>query len=937
MDSKFIRDYKRHVLFFCTIFAFLLTCACKRAQHEIVDLKVEFISNIDSRPVFSWKTMSHEFDFSQSACRVLISDNQTDLENNIGNVWDSEKVKTQTNSQLKYIGNSLQNGNRYYVKVKIWDDAGSTSNWSAPVSFHVPIEYPQDWKASWITYDYHPDSALPIFKKILEANDKENIKSARLYIAAPGFYEAFLNGVKIGRNVLDPGQTNYEDYTYYSAYDLDLDAVRNNGALSVMLGNGWYNQNLVWGKGMIYGPPVFMAQIVIQYENGEKQTIGTDESWMWINGPITFSNIYAGESYDANLEVEDWAKTGNANSKWSRALLAENHPVNLLEQFSEPVQVMHSLDAKGIISKGDGRYIFDFGQNFAGWVRLQIKGKKGQEITIRCVEELDENGEIDPRTTGVRATRVIQTQEYTCKGEGTEIWEPKFTYFGFRYAEVEGLTEPAKKDLLKGIVVHSALPESGNFSCSEENINKLQELCLWTLKSNIIGIPTDCPHREKCGWTGDAHALAQMLIYNYDAQSFLSKYMLDMRSSARNTNKELYFGEDFHDRSVIDKPKGVPTMIAPGKRTSGTASPDWGTAMVQLPWYLYLYYGDTLMLHNFYPDMKLWVDYIQAKNNDGIIKHGLGDWCPPGGNGNIDCPVPVSSTAFHVLDLMLMAQIAKVLGVEADFNYYSKLHQETVESFNSHFLDNENFTYGSQTADAMALEIGIVPENLKKKVAASIVKNINERHNGFINTGIFGIARIFSALAENGFEDEVYKLLTKKGEHSFAYMWEHYDATTLWEILPVYTLVGEEMAFRSHNHPMQAGFADWFYSGIAGINPSPDKAGFKKIIFKPRLTNYLEEATGSYESVYGTIESSWKNEGGEFVWEVLIPENSTGEVFIPNYGEKVDVTVNGDVIHISDCTAEFTSIGEFGSGKYTIRLPRRTLESNPTKPDSINN
>ena len=926
MESKLIRNHKRHVLFISAIVTFLLLGSCKRTQFRVVELKVEFISNIDNKPVFSWKTASEEFDFSQSACRVLISDNPTDLENNIGNVWDSEKVPTQTNSPLKYAGNSLQNGNLYFAKIKVWDVAGNAGNWSEPVSFHVPIEYPQHWKASWITYDYSPEAALPIFKKVLEVENRENIKSARLYIAAPGFYEAFLNGEKIGKNVLDPGQTNFEDYTYYSAYDLDLNKENEKDVLGVMLGNGWYNQNIVWGKGMIYGQPVFMAQIVIHYKNGGNKTIGSDNSWLWKNGPITFSNVYAGESYDANLEAPDWFNAETSDNTWRKALLAENYPTNLFEQFADPIQKMDSIQPKGIITKNDGRYIFDFGQNFAGWVKLKVKGQQGQQIILRCVEELDENGDIDPRTTGIRATKVIQTQKYTCKGEGDEIWEPKFTYFGFRYVEVEGLAEHPSDQLLKGMVVHSSLPQSGEFSCSEENINKLQELSVWTLKSNIHSIPTDCPHREKCGWTGDAHALAQMLIYNYDAQSFLSKYLFDMRSSARNTNKELYFGEDFHDRSIIDKPKGIPTMIVPGKRTSGIASPDWGTAMVQLPWYLYLYYGDTLMLRNFYPDMKLWVEYIHAKNEDGMIKHGLGDWCPPGGNPMMECPVPVSSTAFHILDLKLMAQIAKVLGFDADFNYYRKLHQQTVERFNLHFLDNENFTYGSQTADAMALEIGIVPENLKTKVAASIVKNIKEKHNGFISTGIFGIPRIFNALADNGFEDEVYRLLTKKGEHSFAYMWENYDATTLWEILPVFTLEGEEMAFRSHSHPMQAGFAAWFYSGIAGINPSEDEPGFKKILFKPYLTKFMENADASYESVYGTIKSSWKNEGGQFTWKIQIPENSSGEVFIPNYGEKVDITVNGDVIHVSDWSAEFTSIGEFGSGKYTIRSASKNIE-----------
>lgn len=915
------KNFLVNTLTLCYILASsLLFNSCKTSTFEVIDFQSQFISNIDNRPIFTWKVDAANEVFYQSACQIIIADNKSDIDRNIGNVWNSGKKNGLRTYRLKYSKKALINGQKYYAKIKLWDNEKTASSWSKTHRFFVPINYPEHWKAKWISYEYHPESALPVFKKTIKIENKKTIESARLYIAAPGFYEAFLNGKKIGENVLDPGQTNYEDYTYYTAYDLSLDALQNNPVLGIMLGNGWYNQNKIWGKGMIYGQPVFMAQLIIQYKNGAQQIIGTDKSWKWKPGPITFSNIYAGESYNANLEVKDWFNTESNNAAWKNALLAKKHPTDLLEQFAEPIQKMDSIDTKGIISKGDGRYIFDFGQNFAGWVKLKIEGKKGQEITIRCVEELDEAGEIDPRTTGIRATKVIQTQKYICKGEGVEVWEPKFTYFGFRYVEVQGLSNHPSKDLLKGIVVYSSLPETGEFTCSEPNINKLHELANRTIKSNIHGIPTDCPHREKCGWTGDSHAFIHSLMYNFDAQRFVGKYIFDMRSSARNTNKELYFGTNFHDRSIINKPKGVPTMIVPGRRTSGVASPDWGTAMTQLPWNLHLYYGDTLMLNNFYPDMKVWVDYIQAKNEDGIITHGLGDWCPPGGNKNIDCPVPISSTAYHILDLKNIAQAAYVLGNEKDYEFYSALHKKTIASFNRQFLDTIHFTYGSQTADVMALEIAIVPEKFQEKVAASVVKNMNDKFNGFINTGIFGISRIFKVLAENGFEDEVYRLLSKTGENSFAYMWEHYDATTLWEVLPVKLHDDEELYYRSHSHPMQAGYDAWFYSGIAGINPSPKDPGFKKIVFKPYLTHYLENAKASYKSPFGTIKSAWANKGGEFLWSIKIPQNSKGEIMLPTYKKKVSVTINGKPLEISVGSTDFTSIGEYGPGNYTLKM-----------------
>jgi len=904
--------------FLITIAVFLLS-ACNKSESGVRDFEARFISNIDNKPVFSWSVTGKNNKLNQAGFRIIIAENKEGLENESGKKWDTGEVKESGQLQLKYQGNDLETGETYFAKIGVWSDGGHPV-WSKPIRFTVPIKYPEDWNAKWITYDYYPDSALPVFKTIIEPINLKKIESVKLYIAAPGFYEAFLNEEKIGENVLDPGQTNYEDYTYYSVYDINPENLRKKSAIAIMPGNGWYNQNVVWGKNMIYGQPVFIAQLVIRYKNGTKIAYGTNTDWQWKNGPITFSNIYAGETYDANREAEDLFNSEKMTSGWMNARLTENHPTQLLEQFAEPIKRMDTVKVKKIIPKGDNKYIFDFGQNFAGWVRLKIEGKKGQVITLKCVEELDANKEIDPRTTGFRATKVIQTQKYTCKGEGVEIWEPKFTYFGFRYVEAEGLTEPPSKDLLTGIVVYSSLPETGEFSCSEENINKLHKLARWTIISNIHSIPTDCPHREKCGWTGDAHSFISALLYNYDAQKFISKYLFDMRSSARNTKKELYFGNNFHDRSIIDKPKGIPTMIVPGKRTSGTASPDWGTAMTQLPWNLYLHYGDSLILNHFYPDMKVWTDYISAKNEDGIIPHGLGDWCPPGGNINIDCPVPVSSSAFHIVDLKIMAEAAKITGRQNDYIMYSQVLNKSIADFNRHFFDTIAFTYGSQTADAMALDIGIVPEGARMNVAASIVKNIHSKYNGFLNTGIFGLSRIFKVLAENGFEDEVYRLLVKKGENSFAFMWEHYDATTLWEVLPVRTYENEDMYFRSHSHPMQAGFDSWFYSGIAGINPSQDAPGFRKISFKPYLTKHLSHAEADYISAFGKISSSWKKEGDKLTWDIEIPENTKGEVMLPCYGQKFSASVNGKPMNIKPTESDFAFLGELGSGKYHIEL-----------------
>jgi alpha-L-rhamnosidase len=887
----------------------------------VEDLRVGFVSNISNDPVFSWKIKAGPDGFAQRACQVTVADDPDNIDLSKGKTWDSQKLETSNSLQIRYNGPALENGKQYYARIRVWDQQDVPSAWSEPVRFVVPLEYPGDWQAEWLTFDYEADAAMPMFRKVFEIGDAKDITYARFYIAAPGYYEASLNGQKIGENVLDPGQTNYEDYTYYTAYDIDPEDLAEGNVLGVMLGNGWYNQNQVW-KGqaeyapMVYGQPVFICQLLIHLEDGSIEIIGSDESWLWTPGPITYSNVYGGEHHDARLEIEGWNRPGEVSVDWQPVLKPEVHPTKLFEQFAEPIRVMDEVAVKEITDRGDGSYIFDMGQNMVGWLKLKIQGEKGQEITVRCTEELDADGNIDPRTTGVSATGVIQTQKYICKGEGEEIWEPRFTYFGFRYAEVQGLKEPPAEDLLTGMVVYSSVRDVGSFYCSEPNINKLHELCRWTIIGNIHSIPTDCPHREKCGWTGDAHAMIHAMIYNYGAQHFFNKYMFDMRSSAREEKEELYFGESFHDRSIVTKPAGIPTMIVPGKRTSGVASPDWGTAMVQIPWYLYVYYGDRLILEDFYPDMKTWVEYIHELKEDGIVPHGLGDWCPPGGNVNIDCPVPFSSTAFHFLDVSIMAQVSELLGYQQEWDYYAGMLDQLKSDINRHYFDPENHTYGSQTADAMALNIGIVPGEFQQEVAGSIVKNIHEEFDGFLNMGIFGLARAFKVLAENGYEDEVYRLLTKTSENSFAFMWETFDATTLWEVLPT----SGEGNLRSHSHPMQAGFDEWFYSGIAGINPVMHQPGFQLIEFKPYLTRQLGFTSATYESGFGTITSEWENLDGKFSWKIKIPENSRGMIQVPTYGSDTGILLNGQPAEVINEQDGFGLIGEFGPGEYLVEL-----------------
>ena len=912
---------------FILFLALLLSCNKKASDFQVYDLTRSQSAGSKSKITtsFSWKIKAEKNDWTQGAYQIIVSGSEEEIEKNTGDYWDSGKINSNGQLHIPFSGKKLEPGRKYYWKVKVWDQNGQSYKWSNTESFYTALESPEDWNAEWISYEYTKEAPMPLFRKKFVIRNGQKPVSARLFVCGLGYYEAYLNGNKIGDRVLEPAQTNYEDYAFYSAYDIPVEEIKKENALGIMLGNGWYNQHVVWTPAMAYGQPLVIAQLVIQYKNGQADTIATDDTWKWKPGPITFSNVYAGEVYDANLEVPGWCLYDTDEKDWYTVRLAPSYPPKLAEQTMEPILRMEELPTVRILEPSPGTYVFDFGQNFAGWARLKIKGREGQKVTLRFTEEIDENNNIDPTSTGVKATKVVQTDQYICKGDGVEVWEPRFTYHGFRYVEVTGLESKPEKDLLTGIVVYSSMPESGTFSCSEPQINKLHDLAIWTIKSNVHGIPTDCPHRERCGWTGDAHALAPTLIMNFDAREFLTKYMYDMRSSARNTNRELYFGLSFHDRSIVPKPAGVPTMIVPGKRTSGIASPDWGTAVTQLPWLIYQRYGDPGILHEFYPDMKTWVDYIINLFPDYIVNHGLGDWCPPGGNAMIDCPVALSSTAFHYLDLTILTKAAQLLGYTNDAMHYAARMGKVKDQFNAQFFNVELNSYGGQTANSMAIQLGLVPDGKTPEIVKTLVGDINAKNNGFMQTGIFGLGRIFPSLAENGAEDLAFSMFTKTGEHSFAYMWDKYNATTLWEVLPVNDVMNAEtLNGRSHSHPMNAGYGEWFFRGIAGINPDEKAPGFKHIVFRPYFTSKLKHAGSTYESPYGTIVSNWKWEGEVFAWNIEIPANSGADIFIPKLFNNQRITINGkdEELHLSEniSTPGFYVYKSVGSGIYNVTV-----------------
>ena len=905
---------------------------CAGSKAKVVDLKCRGLvtpEGIDEA-VFSWKIESEENGFIQSAWEIEIASSREDLQD--GNyIWNSGKTVSEQQVNVRPDIAILERGPLYWWRLRIWDGKGQVTVWSEPSFFSLGLNT-SDWKAKWITSVWKKDSPMPYFRKVFDTGKAElKLQRAVVYFCGLGCGDLYLNGELVDKKrILDPAQTNYEQYALYSTFDITSGLVKGENCLGVILGEGWYGQNSVWGPWAKYGDPLFRLQMEITYEDGSKEMIVSDESWLWTSGPVLKGHIYAGEVYDATKEIKGWSEVGTQLNGWKNAVVAEGViPVNLFPQVMEPICLKNEIRAVKKWKDPSGNWIFDFGVNIAGVPQITVNQPKGTHLKMRMGELLREDGSIEYNTTGVFATGVVQTDEYICAGNGREVWNSRFTYHGYRYLELSGMAAEPELDWIKTIVVHTDVNKRGEFECSDEQINKLHELAVRTMLNNTHGLPTDCPHRERCGWLGDAHTVAPFENYNFDLNNFWMKYMEDISSTSsafeKNTLHQKLFNTIFY---FADKAPGIPYMISPGKRLCGVASPDWGTAVVQLPWYTYLYFGNEEPLHKYYQEMKQWVDHVESLTlNDTlstkhIVPYGLGDWCPPEGNNAIDCPVALSSTAFHYLDASILAKTAAIIGKNDDAGYYSGLKDKIAAAFVAEFYDKESTTFGSQTADAMALDFGLVPAGDEKAVSDAIVRNMKEKYDGFMHTGIFGLGRIGQALSRFGNSKMAWDMFTKTGENSFAYMWTDADATSLWEILPVNGKSKEMcLAGSSLNHPMQGGYDTWFYEDIAGIRPDVSGPGFKVIHFEPTMTSYLSWAKASIETPYGRTASEWSQEENSLVWIITLPPNTSGIVALP---DSKKIHVNKRSFNKADYpligSEEEVSLYKFPSGVYQIEI-----------------
>lgn len=858
-----------------------------RCEYRVTPIDVD-----TANPRLSWELHSNARGQVQTAYQILVASSQEALEDNNGDLWDSGMVDSDSSVHIVYDGRELDSRAWAFWKVRVWDADGRASDWSEPAFWEMGLLEPDDWKAEWIGYDC--DTA-PMLRR--EFTLDRNIERAQVYISGLGYYELSINGERVGRHVLDPAQTDYEERVFYEVYDVTPLVETGSNACGVILGNGWYNQNVVneakygWGD-VVYGEPRVIMQLMVSYSDGSSEIIATDCSWKGSSGPILSNNVYAGETYDARRELPGWDMPDYNDSEWEPVSIADPPGGVLESEKLPPIKKMKSFGPAAMTNPAEGVYVFDMGQNFAGWARLTVEADAGTAIQLRFAEELDDSGMIDPGSTGVGAIHVVQTEKYICKGQGVETWEPQFTYHGFRYIEMTGYPGTPSTQNIEGVVVHTAVEKTGLFTCSDDMLNRIYNTALWTQISNLHGLPEDCPAREKCGWLGDAHVTAEMTIHNYDMAQFWTKYVGDIETNRRSRN-------------------GIVEDIAPGKRQEPGEHPDWGSAFIQIPWYMYLYYGDTSVAREHYPGMKEFITHVEGLARDYIVYDGYGDWCPPGGARPVETPVELTSTAYFYFDAMIMAKLAALFGKTDDTSYYNGLAERIRTAYNGKFYDSQLKTYGSQTGDCFSLYLGLVPKGDEQAVANSIVRDIEERHDGHHSTGVTGSLHLYWALGHYGHGDTAYKLLRNTTYPSIGYLFS-LGATTLWESWGVRR--------GSLNHPMQGGFTVWFYQGICGIYPDPEIPGYKHTIFRPPVTGPLTYAEARIRSPYGEIRSSWEKTPDTFTWEVTVPVNTTATVYLPDENES-DITESDMPLESSGDIRitgheDGTTVVQIGSGMY---------------------
>jgi len=893
----------------------------------------------DLQPRFQWNlraTNAERRGLKQSAYRLIVASSAQLLAKDHGDLWDSARVDSASRLGIEYAGEPLQSHTEYFWKIKVWDQDGQESYWSEPAHWATAFLHPEEWQARWIAAE--PDTAqapqarehvgtyveatapLPIFRREFQVT--KPVRKALVFVTGLGQYELDLNGNEITPTVLNPGWTNYRKTVLYDAYDLTAAMHLGVNSFSVFLGNGMYNVPGVKGRYTkfigSFGQPKFILQMHITYADGSVETLVSDRSWKTAPGPITFTSIYGGEDFDARKEPVEWEKPGFDDRAWEPAIEVAGPNGNpspgseLIASRLPRIAVDRIFNAERITHPLDGVTVYDLGHNFSGWPILHVRGEAGDTATLIPGELLDDVGRVSQASGGAGPGNQNRFT-YTLRGNGTESWHPRFSYWGFRYVQVELHPQNPSKightqvDAVEGAFIHADAATVGSFSTTQPQFTAIHRLIDNAILSNSMSVISDCPTREKLGWLEQTHLAAASILYNFDDANLYEKLADDMRDA------QLANG-----LAPAIAPEYVAFVNAAGISTNFRDSPEWGSAIILSPWAAYQFNGDKELLARSYHAMRRYAEYLQSRAQDHILSYGLGDWFDigPGRHGESQLTSKsLTATALYYQDLLALTQISSLLDKQSDSAAYADEASATREAFNRllFHVDTQQYERGSQTANAIPLALGMVPEGSRQAVLEHLVEDIRA-HNNHVTAGDIGFHYVVRALTDNGRSDVLRDMLLRNDPPSYGFQLAK-GATTLTE-----DWNGSPMS--SQNHFMLGHAEEWFYRGLAGIDFDMSRPIHAQITIRPAFLFGIRGASARYQSVLGLIESKWQEIAGGFELQLAIPPGAQATLLLPATASQILESEKPlDATWIEPSTdAESGTRLLLGSGAYRFRI-----------------
>ncbi|MGK7394181.1 MAG: glycoside hydrolase family 78 protein [Candidatus Cyclobacteriaceae bacterium M3_2C_046] len=860
-------------------------------------------------PQFSWQVLSQEKATTQSAYRILVATDPDLLQEGKADLWDSKNVSYDQSVHIPYLGKELGSRDRAYWKVKVWNQDQQSSVYSQVASFELGLLEKSDWQAQWLKHPDFLDTLLepkpaPFFRRDFVVD--KTVKQARAYVTGLGYFELYLNGKKVGDHLLDPVKTRYDKTVKYLVHDITDQVKAGGNAVGLILGTGWYNHfsEAAWqfNKAPWRDYPTMICQLEITYQDGTKAIVLSDEQWKTATGPILFDGIRNGETYDARLEMPGWSHYDYNDQDWLPAVEVAGPSGKLTAQQLPAIKEMREIKPVSVKEVKPGVYVFDLGQNIAGYSRIKVAGPKGSEVKMKHGERINPDGTVEQKQI-LRFLRTLpaQTDQYILKGEGVEIWQPRFVYHGYQYVEVTGLPVKPTLETLTGVVIYTSFESAGDFSCSNPLFNKIQELTRWSYIGNYHGVPTDCPHREKIGWTGDGHLVTEAGLFNYDVVTSYIKWL-----------------DDFVDeqRPLGDLPGVIPTSgwgyefgRNPETRPLGYG-PQWEGAIVLIPWYLYLHTGDTAIINRYYQPIKKYIDHLNRQAQNNLLNFGIDDH-----KSLVRTEGDILASGYFYYMSDLLARMAQIIDLKEDAAYYEQLAGKVKQAFNRKYFDQKTGLYGhgGQTPLSEALALNLAPENHKETVLNNLLDKIRQNNYDF-EVGVVGLKFLFESLTAMGQAEVVYKMVNQTDYPSYGW-WIEQGANTLWQ---------DWDGSMSLNHIMFGSVSEWYFRALAGINPDPQQPGFKHIIIKPNFIEDLQWVNADHDTPYGLVSSSWSRGQDHIMLQLEIPDNTSSTVYLPAENwDKIQVNQTPasqsdwlEPVNLSNGTAVF----RLKSGNYTVQL-----------------